>query len=222
MQIRTRRYCHTLVYLHLPPCAELSPTLSFPSPSVRPSIPSVRPSILKSSSSCPNMLSSAAVGLNQPRGTRLPAGFELLLFSPSFIFCYFPPALFHEPASSSLSSPSGPELWGPEVTSGPRPRALTVVAVRPELETLYKKMNEQNRGEGGGAGVCDSASLCVPCVYLIRRCVLWCSQVLARPRSPPRPGPTASPATVRCPTMPFSSISLAAFLKASRCGPIRF
>uniref|UniRef100_H3DCX3 Uncharacterized protein n=1 Tax=Tetraodon nigroviridis TaxID=99883 RepID=H3DCX3_TETNG len=43
---------------------------------VRPSVPSVRPSILKSSSSCPNMLCSAAVGLSQSRGTPLTAGFE--------------------------------------------------------------------------------------------------------------------------------------------------
>uniref|UniRef100_H3DCX2 Uncharacterized protein n=1 Tax=Tetraodon nigroviridis TaxID=99883 RepID=H3DCX2_TETNG len=101
---------------------------------VRPSVPSVRPSILKSSSSCPNMLCSAAVGLSQSRGTPLTAGFERSAF-------------FHERVSSSfLSAPSGPDLWGTEVASDPRPRALSVIAVRPELDTLYKKMNEQNRG----------------------------------------------------------------------------
>lgn len=76
-------------------------------------------------------------------------------FSSSFIFCYSPPALFCEPVSSScLSVPSGPDLWGTEVTSDLRPRALSVIAVRPELDTLYKKMNEQNRGEGLGADEC--------------------------------------------------------------------
>lgn len=62
--------------------------------------------------------------------------------------CHSPPALFSEPVSSSLSIPSGPDGWGHEVMFDPRPRALSVMAVRPELDTLYKQMNEQNRGEG--------------------------------------------------------------------------
>nr|XP_046263627.1 myomegalin-like isoform X3 [Scatophagus argus] len=78
---------------------------------------------LKSSSSCPNMLCSARVGLTNQSSR----------------------ALFSEPVSFSLSAPSGPDVWGVEVTSDPRPRALSVIAVRPELDTLYKKMNEQNR-----------------------------------------------------------------------------
>lgn len=87
--------------------------------SVYPSYPPHRP--LKSSSSCPNMLYSASLGC-------------------------FAGALFHEPVSSSLTFPSGPD-WGKEVTSGPRPRALSVIAVRPELDVLYKQMNEQIRGD---------------------------------------------------------------------------
>lgn len=55
-----------------------------------------------------------------------------------------------EPVSSCLSVPSGPDVWGKEFTSDPRPRALSVTAVRPELDTLYKQMNEPNRGEGQG------------------------------------------------------------------------
>lgn len=76
------------------PCGTFFAILSFPFSLVRPSVPSVRPSILKSSSSCPNMLCSATVGLTQSRGTRLTAGFtsylhflflllHLLLFSSS-------------------------------------------------------------------------------------------------------------------------------------------
>ncbi|KAM9322882.1 myomegalin-like [Pholidichthys leucotaenia] len=80
---------------------------------------------LKSSSSCPNMLCSATVGLT----------------SQSFR------ALFSEPSSPlSCSVPSGPDVWGYEITSDPRPRALSVIAVRPELDTLYIQMNGQNRG----------------------------------------------------------------------------
>ncbi|XP_070775639.1 myomegalin-like [Enoplosus armatus] len=90
---------------------------------VRPSIPPPH-GLLKSSSSCPNMLCSAPVGLT----------------SQSFR------ALLSEPVSYSLSVPPGPDVWGNEVTSDPRPRALSVIAVRPELDTLYKQMNEQNRG----------------------------------------------------------------------------
>ncbi|XP_028328312.1 myomegalin isoform X5 [Gouania willdenowi] len=47
------------------------------------------------------------------------------------------PVPFREPVRSSLSTPSGP---------GPRPRSLTVIAVRPELEMLYKRTNELNGG----------------------------------------------------------------------------
>ncbi|KAM7379228.1 hypothetical protein PAMP_004793 [Pampus punctatissimus] len=90
---------------------------------VRPSIPSPH-GLLKSSYSCPNMLCSPNVALT-PQFSR---------------------ALYSEPVPSSLSVPSGPDVWGMEVTSDPRPRALSVIAVRPELDTLYKQMNEQNRG----------------------------------------------------------------------------
>ncbi|XP_068197034.1 myomegalin-like isoform X3 [Antennarius striatus] len=76
---------------------------------------------LKSSNSCPNMLCSAPVGLT---------------YQPSR-------APFSEPVTPTLS---GPDVWGMEVNSDPRPRALSVIAVRPELDTLYKKMNEQIRG----------------------------------------------------------------------------
>ncbi|XP_050926027.1 myomegalin isoform X4 [Lates calcarifer] len=92
-------------------------------PDVRPSFPPPH-GLLKSSSSCPNMLCSAPVALASQSSR----------------------ALFSEPVSSFLSVPSGPDVWGKEVTSDPRPRALSVIAVRPELDTLYKQMNEQNRG----------------------------------------------------------------------------
>uniref|UniRef100_UPI0037E7AEA3 myomegalin-like isoform X2 n=1 Tax=Semicossyphus pulcher TaxID=241346 RepID=UPI0037E7AEA3 len=90
----------------------------------------VRPSLLpphrllKSSSSCPNMLGSAPVGLTSQISR----------------------ALYREPVSFSLSVPCGPDVWGKEVPSDPRPRALSVIAVRPELDSLYKQMNEQHRG----------------------------------------------------------------------------
>ncbi|XP_039998702.1 myomegalin-like isoform X3 [Xiphias gladius] len=92
-------------------------------PDVRPYFPPPH-GLLKSSSSCPNMLCSAPVALTSQSSR----------------------ALFSEPVSSFLSVPSGPDVWGKEVTSDPRPRALSVIAVRPELDTLYKQMNEQNRG----------------------------------------------------------------------------
>ncbi|XP_070831099.1 myomegalin-like isoform X3 [Chaetodon trifascialis] len=91
---------------------------------VRPSLLPPPHGFLKSSSSCPNMLCSAPVGLTRQSSR----------------------ALFSEPVSYSLSVPSGPDVWGKEVTSDPRPRALSVIAVRPELDTLYKQMNEQSRG----------------------------------------------------------------------------
>ncbi|XP_026168604.1 myomegalin isoform X3 [Mastacembelus armatus] len=92
-------------------------------PDVRPFFPSPH-GLLKSSSSCPNMLCSAPVALSSQSSR----------------------ALFSEAVSSSPSVPSVPDVWGKEVTSDPRPRALSVIAVRPELDTLYKQMNEQNRG----------------------------------------------------------------------------
>ncbi|XP_072220627.1 myomegalin-like isoform X6 [Leuresthes tenuis] len=81
---------------------------------------------LKSSSSCPNMLCSATVGLTSQSAR----------------------ALVSVPVSSSLSVPSGPDVWGYEVSSDPRPRALSVIAVRPELDSLYKQMSEHNRVYG--------------------------------------------------------------------------
>ncbi|XP_035993967.1 myomegalin isoform X2 [Fundulus heteroclitus] len=89
-------------------------------PDVRPSLPPLR-GLLKASNSCPSMLCSATVG---PK---------------------FPTAPFSAPLSS-LSVSSGPDVWGYEVTSDPRPRALSVAAVRPELDRLYSRMLEQNRG----------------------------------------------------------------------------
>ncbi|XP_078791013.1 myomegalin isoform X7 [Oryzias latipes] len=77
---------------------------------------------LKSSSSCPNMRCSATVGLTS-QSTRALLGF-----------------------SSSFSVPLGPDVWGYEAPSDPRPRALSVIAVRPELDTLYRQMSEQHRG----------------------------------------------------------------------------
>ncbi|XP_038125843.1 myomegalin-like isoform X1 [Cyprinodon tularosa] len=91
-------------------------------PEVRPSLPPLR-GLLKASNSCPSMLCSAPVGLNTPAG-RVP---------------------FSAPISS-LSVFSGPDVWGYEVLSDPRPRALSVAAVRPELDMLYRQMHEQNRG----------------------------------------------------------------------------
>lgn len=112
------------------------------------------------------MLCSAPVGLTRQssRGIGPTAGYDLQSVHPHFLFlllllhvlfpvtsCHSPPALVSEPvSSSSLSAPSGPDVWGMEVTSDPRPRALSVLAVRPELDALYRKMNEQNRGEGPG------------------------------------------------------------------------
>uniref|UniRef100_I3JV54 Si:ch211-242b18.1 n=1 Tax=Oreochromis niloticus TaxID=8128 RepID=I3JV54_ORENI len=128
-------------------------------PEVRSSIPPPLPppplhGLLKSSSSCPNMLCTAAVGLTRGRGITDGCGlqksfsFFLLILSSSVCVtsCHSPPALFSEPVSSSFSIPSGPDGWGHEVMFDPRPRALSVMAVRPELDTLYKQMNEQNRG----------------------------------------------------------------------------
>ncbi|XP_029310085.1 myomegalin isoform X3 [Cottoperca gobio] len=81
---------------------------------------------LKTSNSCPNMLCSAPLGLTSQSSR----------------------ALFRDPVSYSFSVPCGPDVWGREVISDPRPRALSVIAVRPELDTLYKQMNEQNRVTG--------------------------------------------------------------------------
>lgn len=86
--------------------------------------------------------------------------------SSSFMFrmCHSPPALFKEPVSHSYSFPSGPDVWGNKVISDPRPRALSVIAVRPELDSLYKLMNEQSRGEGlGGGGRPCGGVVCKKC-----------------------------------------------------------
>ncbi|XP_047223300.1 myomegalin-like isoform X2 [Girardinichthys multiradiatus] len=89
---------------------------------VCPSLPPLR-GLLKASNSCPSMLCSATVGLNTPTGR----------------------APFSAPISS-LSVSSGPDVWGYEVISDPRPRALSVAGVCPELDMLYNQMHEQNRG----------------------------------------------------------------------------
>lgn len=78
--------------------------------------------------------------------------FYLLSVSPHFLF-FLHSALFTAPVSSSFSAPCGPDVWG-MFTSPPRPRALSVMAVRPELDALYRKINEQSSGEGPG-NVCD-------------------------------------------------------------------
>lgn len=62
-----------------------------------------------------------------------------------FISRYSPPAIFSAPVSSPSVPSPGPDFWGYD----PRPRALSVLAVRPELDTLYKQM--QSRGEGFAA-----------------------------------------------------------------------
>lgn len=66
-----------------------------------------------------------------------------ILFVPvCLISHYSPPAPFSAPVSSPSVPSPGPDIWGYD----PRPRALSVIAVRPELDTLYKQM--QTRGEG--------------------------------------------------------------------------
>lgn len=113
------------------------------------------------------MLCSAPVGLirQHSRGrkcrscwsvTRLSVLPPLLSVSPHFLF-FLHSALFAAPVSSSLSGPCGPDVWG-VFTSAPQPRALSVIAVRQELDSLYRKMNEQNGGEGPGT-VCDQPLL---------------------------------------------------------------
>ncbi|XP_069367994.1 myomegalin-like isoform X3 [Paralichthys olivaceus] len=92
-------------------------------PDIRPSFPPPH-GLLKSSSSCPNMHCSAPVALTSQTSR----------------------ALFSEPVSPFLPVPPGPDVWGKDFPSDPWPRALSVIAVRPELDTLYKQMNEQNRG----------------------------------------------------------------------------
>ncbi|KAM4605288.1 myomegalin-like [Polymixia lowei] len=79
---------------------------------------------LKSSNSCPNMLCSGPVGVANQSARALLTG----------------------PVSSSLPGPSGPDLWGQHAIFDPRPRALSVNAVRQELDTLYKQINEHNQG----------------------------------------------------------------------------
>lgn len=187
------------------------------------------------------MLCSAPVGLTrQPsRGTRRLScqsvtRFSLLplLLSVSSHFLFFlHPALFTAPVSSSLSGPCGPDAWG-MFTSAPRPRALSVIAVRPELDSLYRKMNEQNGGEGPGT-VCDQQLLnhisdsdqpfspgcrkhctlshyCV-CVYVCITQTFHLPVAKLASQSPPKPAVSpASPATASFPIMPFSSTSWAA------------
>lgn len=86
-------------------------------------------------------------------------------------------------------------------------------------------MNEQNRGEGLGLGlvcVCvRNKNLPLSCFLYSSFCVFGYSQVLARPSSVPRQVPTVCPTTVSYPIMPFSSTSIAAFLKATRCSLIQ-
>ncbi|KAM8839150.1 myomegalin-like isoform 2-T2 [Synchiropus picturatus] len=89
-----------------------------PGADVSASIPPPRPP-LKSSNSCPNMQTSSQI-------------------SPSFRAPFSLP-----PCSPSV--PCGPDALRGGGTFAPRPRALTVIAVRPELDSLYKRMNEQNR-----------------------------------------------------------------------------
>ncbi|XP_077411602.1 myomegalin-like isoform X3 [Vanacampus margaritifer] len=86
-------------------------------PSILPPPPPRGP--LESSLSCPGTLFSASGGLTSP-SFRAPLSF---------------------PFSSSFPPPRDPE-----VTYDLRPRALSATGVRPQLETLYKQMNEQMRG----------------------------------------------------------------------------
>ncbi|KAG7273173.1 hypothetical protein CRUP_019300, partial [Coryphaenoides rupestris] len=78
---------------------------------------------LKSCSSCPNMLSSLPLGSQPARA--LPTG----------------------PVSSSLPGPLGPDLWGQRVTFDPRPRAVSVNAVRQDLDLMYRQMHGHHLGE---------------------------------------------------------------------------
>ncbi|XP_057712549.1 myomegalin [Corythoichthys intestinalis] len=88
--------------------------------------PSILPSRgpLQSSFSCPGMLSSTSVGLN-----------SLYAKAPLSI-----------PLSSSFPSSRHPDIRSTEVTCDLHHRALSVMAVRPELDTLYTQLNEQIRG----------------------------------------------------------------------------
>ncbi|KAM4556869.1 myomegalin isoform 3-T3 [Fundulus diaphanus] len=120
-------------------------------PDVRPSLPPLR-GLLKASNSCPSMLCSATVGPKFPTGRGMRVTVKKTN-KKKIIFCVWyvsfpvssPPAPFSAP-HSSLSVSYGPDVWGYEVTSDPRPRALSVAAVRPELDRLYSHMHEQNRG----------------------------------------------------------------------------
>ncbi|XP_019712207.1 myomegalin-like [Hippocampus comes] len=88
------------------------------------SIPPPSRGPLQSSFSCPGMLFSASGCLTAPS-----------LKAPLSI-----------PFSSSLPPLRDPDVRGTEVTYDTRRRALSVMAVHPELDTLYKQMNEQKRG----------------------------------------------------------------------------
>lgn len=188
------------------------------------------------------MLCSAPGGLTRrpSRGTELLSSRSvtsssilppLLSVSPHLLF-FLHPALFTAPVSSSPSGPCGPDVWG-VFTSDPRPRALSVIAVRPELDSLYRKMNEQNGGEGPGT-VCDQPRLKISLLHTSRfhlgaECVAHCLTVvcvfvfvcitqtfrppMARLASRSRPKPmvsTTSPTTASFPIMPFSSTNWAA------------
>lgn len=181
---------------------------------------------------------SASIGMGPTGGYDLYPDilFPFLLFLPHVLLCVTsccsPPALFGEPVSFSLSVPSGPGVWGNEVTSNPLPRALSVIAVRPELDTLYKQMNEQNRGEGQGR----ACVLCVNILYKVCNfdgisclkppdfsflCVCLRLQVIPRTslcllsHLVPTTS-TTSPATASYPIMPFNSISWVASPRATR------
>ncbi|KAK0137352.1 Myomegalin [Merluccius polli] len=91
---------------------------------VCPSLPP--PHGLKSCNSCPNMLSSHPLGFVSQPARALPTG----------------------PVSSSLPGPLSPDFWGQRFTFDPRPRAVSVNAVRQELDIMYRQMHGQHQGFG--------------------------------------------------------------------------
>lgn len=131
---------------------------SFSSPIYPSSLPSWLPQVLQqlSQHALLSPCGSEETALSRYKASELSPALPflhlLLSVSPHFLF-FLRPALFTAPVSSSLSGPCGPDVWG-MYTSAPRPRALSVIAVRPELDSLYRKINEQNGGEGPG-NVCD-------------------------------------------------------------------
>ncbi|XP_077470808.1 myomegalin [Stigmatopora argus] len=120
--------CHTNEDLDL--CSDLDAREYQDEEQRLPSEPDAHPSILPSrgplqpSFSCPGMLSSTSVGLNMP----------------------YAKASLSIPLSSSFPSSRDPGVRGMEVARDLHPRALSAMAVRPELDTLYKQMNERIRG----------------------------------------------------------------------------